>query len=252
MSDLKGRIALVIGASAGIGRATCQALAARGALVIVADRDEAGAERVAEELRAGKGKAVAYRVDFGSLAEVQALFAWLEAEYGRLNVLFSNVGVRCASGFEVSEVEFSEAITMNLKNHFFATNFAADLLRKGAPHASVIYMASGAGLRYFGRSPLYSISKSGLIMMMRTFARRFAPEGIRVNAVCPGPIETGFSTQGADPETQKQAVARLIKDIPMGRIGLPEDVASLVGFLASDEAAYLTGLSIPVDGGAFA
>lgn len=249
MSDLEGRIALVIGGAAGIGLAACVALARKGAEVIVADRDADVAEQAAGQLIAAGGRGVSHCLDFGSLAEIEALFARISDEYGRLHILFSNVGTRCANGFDVSEDDFDAAIDINLKHHFFATRHAVPLMRKCAPQASIIYMSSGAGLRMFERSPLYSISKSGLLMMMRAWARQLGPDGIRANAVCPGPVHTAFPLAGVDPEQQLAAAARWAKEIPLGRVGQPQDVADVVAFLASDEAAYLTGLAVPVDGG---
>lgn len=252
MPQLKGQIALVVGGAGGIGRATSLQFAAEGASVVVADRDHESAETLCAEIAHAGGQAIAQRVDFTSLTDLETLMSRVEAQFGHLNVLFSNVGSRCASGFNITAKDFDDAIALNLKNHFFLTNLAVPLLRKGASRASVIYMASGAGLRYFGRSPLYSISKAGLLMMMRTFSRELAVDGIRVNAVCPGPIETGFPLAGVDEAEKARIIERMAGEIPLGRIGQPQDVASVVAFLASDSAAYLSGLAIPVDGGALA
>ena len=235
-----------------VGRATCRLLGERGAFVLVADRDLENAQATARAVNETGGQAEAYRIDFASIPDMGKTMRRIASDHGRLNILFSNVGTRCASGFEVSESDFNEAISINLKNHFFLTNLATPMLKAAAPKASIIYMGSGAGLRYFGRSPLYSISKAGLLMMMRTFSHQLAGEGIRVNAVCPGPIETAFPLAGMTEEQQKMAIDKLAGQVPLGRIGQPDDVARVVAFLASSEAGYLTGLTVPVDGGAMA
>lgn len=249
MSDMDNRIALVIGGASGMGLASARALAAQGAEVIIADLDGAAAERAAQQLVASGGKARACQVDASSLPHVRALIDFVDQHYGRLNVLFSNVGSRGPNGFDVTEEQFDDVLNINLKTHFFATNYAAPLLRRCAPHASVIYMASGAGLRFFGRSPLYAISKAGLLMMMRSFARHLGPDGIRVNALCPGPVETAFPGQGMEAGAYQALKAKWSKDIPLGRIAQADDIANVVAFLASDQSMYLSGLSIPVDGG---
>lgn len=235
-----------------MGLASSLALAAEGAEIVIADLDGEAAEQAADEVRTAGGRACAYQVDASSLPQLRALFDFVDKAYGKLNVLFSNVGSRGPNGFDVTEEQFDSVLNINLKIHFFSTNYAVPLMRRCAPQASIIYMSSGAGLRFFGRSPLYSISKASMLMMSRSFARHLGPEGIRVNALCPGPVETAFPSQGVDPAEHAALVAKWSKDIPLGRIAQPEDIAGVVAFLASDQSMYLTGLSIPVDGGILA
>jgi 3-oxoacyl-[acyl-carrier protein] reductase len=250
--NMAGMAALVIGGAAGIGLASARALAAKGAAVVIADHDGDAAEVAAATVKAEGGSSSWFRADASSPPDIEALFAFVEREHGGLNVLFSNVGTRSANGFDVTPEQFDEAFNLNLKHHFFATNLAVPLLKRRAPRASIIYMSSAAGLRFFGRSPLYAMSKASLLMMARAFAKHLGPDGIRVNALCPGAVDTAFPARGADPEQHRAAVTVWEKQIPLGRIATAEDVANVVAFLASDRSSYLTGLSIPIDGGYFA
>ena len=249
--DLADRVALVIGGAAGMGLASSRALAADGATVVIADRDFEAAESAASDIRTSGGQAVAHRVDAGSLDALAALFDFVGTRYGRLNVLFSNVGITGPDGFDVTEAQFDEAFNINLKSHFFATKFAVPLMRPCASRASIIYMSSAGALRAAGRSPLYNLSKASILMMMRTFARNLGPEGIRVNALCPGHVETDFPRRwlGLDEDEYQARIRKRGETIPLRRVGQPEDVANVVAFLASDKSSYLTGLSIPIDGG---
>jgi len=253
VSDLKDRVALVIGGAAGMGLASARALAALGAAVIIADRDGDGAEHAAEAVTAAGGEARAFAVDASSPAQLRALFDFVEQAYGRLNVLFSNVGTRGPEGFDLTEGQFDAMFDINLKSHFFATNYAIPLMRPCAPQASIIYTASAGALKAGGLSPLYSVSKAAVLMLARNFARQLGPERIRVNAICPGSIETAFPRwSGQQGEEYEATIERIGRNIPLGRIGQPEDVAGLVAFLASDQSMFMTGVGIPIDGGELA
>jgi len=252
--ELANRVALVLGGAGGMGLAACRALAAEGASVIVADRDGERAEQAARQLLDEGRIARAYEVDAASLPALRALFDEIDSTYGRLNILFSNAGMTGPDGFDPTEAEFDAVFDLNLKSAFYATSYATPLLKAAAPQASVIYMSSAAGLRTGGRSPLYSISKAGLLMLMRNFARALAPSGVRANALCPGYVDTDFPRRwtgkvGAEYEALVEASRQ---KIPLGRVAQPEDVANVVTFLASDRSSYLTGLSISVDGGVMA
>jgi NAD(P)-dependent dehydrogenase (short-subunit alcohol dehydrogenase family) len=188
-------------------------------------------------------------VDVFSQIELNALFEFTATHHRCLNVLFSNVGVRGPEGFEATELEFDTVFNANVKQHYFATRLAVPLMRPCAPNASIIYMGSAAGIRYVGGSPLYAISKASLHMMSRAFARHLGPDGIRVNTLCPGPIDTAFSRQGVGGAERLLTVERWEREIPLRRIAEASDVANVVRFLSSDQSLYLTGLLIPVDGG---
>jgi NAD(P)-dependent dehydrogenase (short-subunit alcohol dehydrogenase family) len=249
MSDLKGRVALVTGGGSGMGLASCQAFADHGATVIVADRDGQAADHAAAEIVASGGEAIGYHVDVSSVAELRAMFDFIGQRFGRLNVLFSNAGVKGPMGLDVTEEEFDEVLNLNLKSHLFATNMAVPLMRPCATEASIIYMSSAGGLRVSGRRPLYSISKAAVITLMRSVAKTLGPDKIRANAICPGHIDTPFARIGFDEQGYEAALENSNRTVPMGRIGKPADIASVALFLASDQSAYISGVAMPVDGG---
>jgi len=258
MSILNGRVALITGGASGIGLAAAKALAAEGATVLIADLVRESAERAAQSIRDAGGQSQAYEVDVGSVENLRLLFETIASSHEKLHLLFSHAGIQGGIGFDLTETEFDQIVAVNLKSHFFATNLALPLLRKAAPHASIIYTSSTSGLRAGSHSPLYSATKAGILMLMRSVAKRLGPDQIRANAICPGPVETPFSRDFAQlargaaslDETGHQAVLRSSgQTIPMGRVAQPDDVAGLVVFLASDQSTYLTGASIPVDGG---
>jgi NAD(P)-dependent dehydrogenase (short-subunit alcohol dehydrogenase family) len=254
MLGLEGRVALVTGGGSGIGLASCRALAAGGATVIVADRDIGAAERGAADVRSAGGRAAAYKVDVCSVPEIRAMFDFVSETYGKLNVLFSHAGIQGPAGLDVSEEQFDDAIAVNLKSHFFATRYALPLMRQCAPHASIIYTSSVSGLRAPKHSPLYGTCKAGLLMMMRSVARQCGPDGVRANAICPGPADTAFArdfaaSTGMDEDQYDALLEATSRSIPLGRIAQPSDITGTVVFLASDQSAYLTGAAIPVDGG---
>jgi NAD(P)-dependent dehydrogenase (short-subunit alcohol dehydrogenase family) len=249
--ELEGRVALVTGGASGMGLASSRAFAAEGAMVIVADIDGALAEQAAQGIRDDGGDAMSYQVDVSSVAHLESMFDWVTQTHGRLNVLFSHAGIQGAMGLDFTEEEFDQSIDVNLKSHVFATRFALPLLRRTAPQASIIYTSSAAGLRACVPSPTYGATKAAIISLMRSMAVLLGPEGIRANALCPGGIETPFSSgfivkSGRNPADQAE---RHKTTIPLGRIGQPDDVAPVAVFLASDQSRYITGTWIPVDGG---
>jgi 3-oxoacyl-[acyl-carrier protein] reductase len=250
MLELEGRVALVTGGASGMGLASSQAFAVEGARVIVADIDGEVAERAAHDIRAGGGDATAHQVDVSSVAQLESMFEWVTRTYGRLNVLFSHAGIQGAMGLDFTEDEFDHSIDVNLKSHFFATRLALPLLR-AVPNASIIYTSSAAGLRSCVPSPTYGATKAAIVSLMRSMAVLLGPEGIRANALCPGGIDTPFSSgfissSGRNPAEEAE---RHKRNIPLGRIGQPSDVAPAAVFLASDQSRYVTGIWMPVDGG---
>lgn len=254
MTMFRERIALVTGGAAGIGLASAEALAEEGATVIIADRNEDAAKKAADMIRARGGNALARRTDVSSLQEIRALFDYVEKAFGRLHIFFSNAGLGGANGFDVTEEEFDAVFDVNLKSHFFSTRYAVPLMAGCAPHASIIYTASIRGFRAHEGTPLYCMSKAGLLMLTRAAARWLGPQRIRVNAICPGGVETAFPQEwlGLDDEQFAALQQKSASSVPLGRIGQPNEVASLVKFLASDQSLYMTGSTLPLDGGSSA
>lgn len=251
MTSMTDWVALVTGGAAGMGLASAHGLAEEGATVIVADRNGDAAEAAAAAIVARGGRAVARRTDVSSLDQLKSLFAFIEAEFGRLNVFFSNAGLGGANGFDVTEEQFDQVFDVNLKSHFFATNYAVPLMKPCAPHASIIYTSSIRGFRAHEGTPLYCMSKAGILMLARSAARWLGPAGIRVNAICPGGVETAFPQEwlGLSDEQFQALQQKSASAVPLGRVGQPQEAAALVKFLASDQSMYITGTNMTMDGG---
>ncbi len=242
--NLKGKIALVTGAGRGIGKAIAQGLSDCGALVAVNDIDPQSAALTAGIL---SGDAKAYPADVADPDAVRQMIEAIVAQWGRLDILVNNAGIEPkAPILEMSIADWQRTLDVNLSAAFY-TSQAAGRVMKAAGNGVIINIASIAGHNI----PLkdrasYVATKAGMIGFTRECAREFAAYGIRVNAVCPGVIETEMTSQLRQNPEQ---MARWLADIPQGRLGLPEDVMGLVLFLCSDGARYLTGQAINVDGG---
>ena len=251
MAGLEGRVALITGGASGIGLASARALAAEGASVVIADINADAGEAVAESIRSAGGNAAAIQTDVSSLPQLRAMVDFVEKTHGRLNIFFSNAGVGGSKGFDVTEDDFDEVFDVNVKSHFFATKYAIPLLKLCAPHASIIYTSSVRGVQANEGTPLYCMSKSTIFMMSRTFAKHLGPSGIRVNALCVGAVHTDFprNWMGLTEVEHKAMSKNSAAKIPLGRVSEPSEIASLVAFLASDQSMFLTGASIPIDGG---
>ena len=243
MSALAGSRALVTGGAGGIGRAIAQGLAAEGAVVAIADL--APAEAVAATIEAQGGKAFAVRTDITEEAEVLSLFEEVGQRLGGLDILVNNAGILIEKPLlETSAVDFDRLIAVNLRGAFLVGREALRLMtRQGS--GRVINLASE--LAYLGRADcsIYCASKGGIIAMTRSWAREFAPH-ILVNAIAPGPTDTAMLGPGStSPETLAKEA-----DIPLGRIGRPEEIAAAAVFLAGPGATFITGQCISPNGGA--
>jgi len=242
--DLSERMALVTGAGRGIGKAIAAALADSGAVVAVNDIDAASAERTAGEL--GRG-ARAFPADVGDPGAAARLVEDVAARFGRLDILVNNAGIEPkAPILELSVADWQRTLDVNLSAAFY-TSQAAGRIMRAAGGGAIVNIASIAGHNIpLPNRASYVASKAGLIGFTRECAREFAAYGIRVNAVCPGVIETEMTAESRSNAAQLE---KWLADIPQGRLGQPPDVAGLVLFLCSDGAAYLTGQAINVDGG---
>jgi len=247
---LKDKVALVTAGASGIGRATAEAFAREGAHAIVVDINEAAATEVVEGIRAAGGSASAAAVDVRDLDALRDLAAQVERDHGALHVLFNNVGIPGAGGLDLTVEEWDTLIEVNARSGFFLTNYLTGAL-KAAGGASVIFTSSTSGLVASPYSPLYAFTKGGIVALVRSLAVAFAADRIRVNALAPASVDTPglpafFRTTPDQLEERKKAY---FAQIPLGRPAQPEEIASVAVFLASDMSSYVTGVTLPVDGG---
>ncbi len=244
MGTLDNKIAIITGASRGIGRAIAESFVREGARVVLCGRKQESLEQVAREIGPG-AKAVACHV--GRLADLESLVATTLLEFGRIDVLVNNAGTNVGQGpcLAIDEGQFDKMIEVNLKSAFRLTKLVAPgMCERGS--GSIINMSSISGLRPQREGMLYSMTKAALIMMTQSYALELGPKGIRVNAIAPGMIETALSEYYWKDETRR---AQIIAKQPIQRIGKPQDVAELALLLASDRGSYITGQTFVVDGG---
>jgi NAD(P)-dependent dehydrogenase (short-subunit alcohol dehydrogenase family) len=251
---LKGRVALITAAGSGMGRASAELFASEGAHSIVVDRDLEAAERTVKAITDTGGSASAEQTDVSKVDELETLFARVQRDHAVLHVLFNHAGIPGAAGIEMTEAEWQFSVDVNMKSAFFATSFALPLLRKADGHGSVIFTASTTGLVGSPYSPLYSMTKGGVIMFMKGFALMVAKDGIRANAICPGPIETPmlplfFGRTPTEGGVDAEVRGFIAQAVPVGRPGQPSEIATAALFLASDDSSFVTGVALPVDGG---
>ena len=254
--ELRGQTAIVTGAGRNIGRAIALELADMGADVAVAEVDRATGERTAEEVRKRGRKALALPIDVTRLADLQAMADRTVAEWGRIDILVNNAGIhRSAHTADVTEDDWDRLLAVNAKGVFFATQA---VLRHMIParRGNIISIASMAGKMGLKTSLVYGITKAAVISMTKSLAVAHAGDGIRANCVCPGIVETDMIFQIDREAGEKlfglkpgEYLKQRVEQIPLGRIETPEDVANVVGFLASGKSSYMTGQAINVTGG---
>lgn len=249
---LTGRVAAVVGGGSGMGRATALRLGAEGAHVCVADLSGAAADAVAAEVADAGGSAQGAAVDATDGDQLRAFYGAVESDQGRLHILHSQVGMAGAGGVEVSEADFQRAVDVNVKSAFYVATLGYALVKKAEGHGSITMTASTAALVGSPFSPLYSLTKGALTSFSRALALVGGPDGVRVNVICPGPVDTPMLPTffGRDPGADvTDLMSSFIGSVPMGRPATPDEIADVVAFLASDDAGFVTGATIPIDGG---
>ena len=247
MARLAGKVAIVTGGASGIGEAAAKLFAAEGAKVVIADMQDDNGRRV----EAALGAAGLYvRTDVSRSADVESLVRQAVAKFGRLDILFNNAGIVVVGPtiIDLSEEQFDRLIAINLKGVWLGMKHAIpEMIRTGG--GAIVNTASTSGLvGYVGQSG-YGSSKGGVISLTRHCAIEYAGKGVRVNCVCPGATVTPMSFQNRPGQTAEQVRERNAQGNPLLRTGVPEDVARTALFLASDDAAHVTGQIIAVDGG---
>ncbi len=245
MSRVEGKVALVTGGSRGIGRAICLELARRGALVLVNYlQNEAAAAEVVAAIGAAGGEAAALQADVSEAEQVAALFKRVTREHGALDILVNNAGITRDNVIMLMKpADFDIVQATNLRSCWLCCKAAARMMMRKRS-GSIINITSVVGIAGNGGQTNYAASKAGIIGLTKSLAKELAPRGVRVNAVAPGFVETDMT---ADLAAEIKAAATAA--IPLGRMGAPEDIAKSVAFLASADAAYMTGQTLVVDGG---
>lgn len=245
---LNNKTAIVTGARKGIGRAIAMALAKEGANVVVSDISKDDCQKVVAEIESRGGKGLALKCDVSSRVEVEAMVKKTVAEFGRVDVLVNNAGIINFKPFlQLTDKDWDSTLNVNLKGQFLCAQTAAREMVKNK-WGRIINIASiscgGCGIAF----PLiahYTSSKGGVVALTEALALELTPQGINVNAICPGAIDTDMAKGVKESGQLAQVLAR----IPKGRLGQPEDIANLAVFLASDESDYISGTAIVIDGG---
>jgi len=246
-ADLNGKVAVVNGASRGIGEAIARGLASCGAHVVVTSRRLEGVQEIADSIMLGGGRATPRACHAGRMEEIDALFEFVEKEFGRLDILINNAATNPHYGpaNDLTARAFDKTVEVNLKGPYFMSSAAVPLMIQSGG-GSIVNVASIAALIPLPGQAVYSMTKAGLISLTRSFAKEFGQQGIRANAILPGVVKTRF----ASALVEDPAIQKWLSRLPVPRAGQPEDMVAGVLFLVSEQAAYTTGTTLVMDGGA--
>ena len=253
MARLKDKVALITGAASGIGRASALRFATEEARVVVADVQDVAGEATAAAIRAAGGEACFVHADVSRAEDAKAMVDAAVTHFGRLDILFNNAGVGKHIPFdELTEVEWDRIVDINLRGVFLGCRYGVPALQR-AGGGAILNTASQSGLQGHPNNQAYCAAKAGVINFTRSLAKDLARHNIRVNAICPGgtdtPILRGYIPAGESPDY----VARMVAPrTPFGRLARPEEIAAAALFLVSDEASFVSGVALPVDGAASA
>jgi NAD(P)-dependent dehydrogenase (short-subunit alcohol dehydrogenase family) len=246
MSELRGKSALVTGGTSGIGRATAKALASLGARVVISGRDEVRGDQVVRDIRAAGGQADFLATDLRDEASARSLAVRAKELVGQVDVLVNNAGVfPFGPTDQTSEQDFDAVYSLNVKApYFLVAELAPDMAKRG--HGAIINVTTMVAEFGLAGMSLYGSSKAALVLLTKAWAAEYGPQGVRVNAVSPGPTRTEGSAPMGDDLDQLAAMA------PAGRTGSAEEIAEAIAFLATDRSSFVHGAVLPVDGGRIA
>ena len=253
--ELSGQAAIVTGAGRGIGRATALELARMGADIVIAELDAAGAEKTAGAIQALGRKALVVPTDVTRRADLAAMADRTQKQFGRIDVLVNNAGIyRAAATLDITEEHWDAIMTINAKAVFFASQAVLPVM-VAQKSGAIVNLASMAGKIGSKTNLPYNASKAAVVSMTKSLALAHAADGIRVNCVCPGFVETDMWTMVARDQskllglTPEEFTRQREKAVPLGRMERPEDVANVIAFLCTERAGYMTGQALSVDGG---
>lgn len=246
---VQDKVILVTGGSTGIGRATAQILAREGAMVVIADLQDAEGERTVASIAAAGGRAEYQHVDVSDYDAVRALVAGIAARHGGLDCAFNNAGIEgpTAKIMDLPVADWQRVIAVNLTGVYICMKCELEQMLKQSRGGAIVSTASAAGLIGIPGAAAYNSAKHGVVGLTKTVALEYARQNIRVNAVCPGFIETPMLDRVTDASVKIRE--QLIGSVPLRRVAQPHEIGDAVAWLMSDKSSYVTGVALPVDGG---
>ena len=250
---LKDKVAIITAAGSGMGKEGAILFAKEGAKVVVVDIDPKGGEETVKMIAENGGEAFFKQLDVTDLPNLKKLIEDTANKYGRLDIIWNHAGIPGAGGFgTISEEEFDKAMDMNTKSAFFGAQYFSEIVKETSKGGSIIFTSSVSGVRGSPMSPLYSTCKGALVTLARSLAKLLGKYNIRVNAIAPGiantPMRFQFLTRTPQ-DSYDDNLNMLLKQVSLGRLVDPKEVAYAALFFASDESAFITGVTLPVDGG---